>query len=204
MTLSPGHLRRQPQLQRGNHDPLLCLSSLHANRGAVEIFRSYSIITATTFFSCSNFFLPQQLSHKMAPEPAPGLMKVSLHNPIESKAKRKSSQSATNDPVGHESLRFEYERNNSTLDISFRRTVRVPDNDRSYDLPPDGGAFPLYSVNRHRRQLPADIVDKGGVFLPIYRKCNSFELCVGVGIPRHKQGAIILHDFIGYRLMEPV
>jgi hypothetical protein len=107
-------------------------------------------------------------------------MKVTFHNPIESKSKgngkHRSRTKASKDPGGYKSLRFEYECNRSTLDVSFRRTVRVPDNQRSYDLPPDGGAFPLFSVNRYREQLPAEIADKGGVFLPIYRKLFTSSL----------------------------
>jgi hypothetical protein len=104
-------------------------------------------------------------------------MKVNFHGPIEAKPKPRGKgwsrhkKKISKEPHGHESLRFEYEHNNATLDVSFRRTVRVPDNQRSYDLPPDGGAFPLFSVIRYRERLPADITTKGGAFLPIHRKC---------------------------------
>jgi hypothetical protein len=56
------------------------------------------------------------------------------------------------------------------LKISFRRTVRVPDNADRSELPPDLGAFPLYKVNDYAKTLPAGIVAKGGVFMPMYSK----------------------------------
>jgi hypothetical protein len=56
------------------------------------------------------------------------------------------------------------------LEISLRRTIRVPDNGKPYELPPDMGGFPLYSVNKYKSRLPAEIANKGGVFIPIYRK----------------------------------
>jgi hypothetical protein len=55
------------------------------------------------------------------------------------------------------------------LEISLRRTVRVPDNGKTYSLPPDCGAFPLYNVLDYEKQLPADLVAKGGAFFPIHR-----------------------------------
>jgi hypothetical protein len=55
------------------------------------------------------------------------------------------------------------------LAISLRRTVRVPDNGKTYGLPPDCGSFPLYNVLDYEKKLPADLVAKGGAFFPIYR-----------------------------------
>ena len=54
------------------------------------------------------------------------------------------------------------------LTISLRRTIRVPDNGTSYDLPPDLGAFPIYNVLDHQAKLPPHLVKKGGAFIPIY------------------------------------
>lgn len=56
------------------------------------------------------------------------------------------------------------------LEISFRRTVRVPDGDGESDLPPSMGKFPLYSVASYEDKLPAPMALKGGVFLPMYRE----------------------------------
>ena len=59
---------------------------------------------------------------------------------------------------------------NGFLEISLRRTVRVPHNEKQYELPPDCGNFPIYSVKEFEATLPAEMVAKGGCFLPIYRE----------------------------------
>ncbi|KAK0106277.1 hypothetical protein ONS96_003917 [Cadophora gregata f. sp. sojae] len=74
------------------------------------------------------------------------------------------------DGVPHSALRFEYGDPNAFLEISFHRTVRVPDSGSSYGLPPDHDPFPLYSVRKFEETLPADVVAKGGCFLPIYQR----------------------------------
>ncbi|KAH8595364.1 hypothetical protein B0O99DRAFT_155247 [Bisporella sp. PMI_857] len=56
------------------------------------------------------------------------------------------------------------------LQISFRRTIRVPDNAQSSKLPPSLGKFPLYQVKSYRSQLPPEMVAKGGLFFPMYQK----------------------------------
>jgi hypothetical protein len=56
------------------------------------------------------------------------------------------------------------------LEVSFRRTVRVPDNASSSSLPPNLGKLPLYKVRDYEASLPLGINSKGGVFLPMYRE----------------------------------
>lgn len=58
----------------------------------------------------------------------------------------------------------------STVDISFRRTIRVADGQDTSRLPPDFGAFPLYAVSAFEKQLPQTMAEKGGVLFPMYRK----------------------------------
>ena len=59
---------------------------------------------------------------------------------------------------------------NDDLRISFRRTVRVPDNEQISHLPPDLGAFPLKQVDDYMTTIGAEMAAKGGVFFPMYRK----------------------------------
>lgn len=56
------------------------------------------------------------------------------------------------------------------LEISFRRTVRVPDNKQVSYLPPDLGALPLTAVSQHANKMPPGMSVEGGLFFPIYRK----------------------------------
>lgn len=77
------------------------------------------------------------------------------------------------------------------LAVSFQRTLRIPDDGRSYPLPPGLGTFPLRRVEDYADRVPASWLARGGVFLPIYQReamWLSFEaqwppvaLKVGVG-----------------------
>jgi len=53
--------------------------------------------------------------------------------------------------------------------IDFQRTLRIPDDNRDYPLPPGLGRFPLAHVDDHAANLPAAWQRHGGVFLPIYQ-----------------------------------
>jgi hypothetical protein len=58
------------------------------------------------------------------------------------------------------------------MEISFRRTIRLLDDGKVYDNPPDCGLFPLYTVRRYKDSLPGEIVKGEGFFLPIYGMLN--------------------------------
>lgn len=56
------------------------------------------------------------------------------------------------------------------LRVSFHRTIRVPDNHNAYALPPDLGKFPVHRVSNHSHTLPTSMVNKGGMFFPMYQR----------------------------------
>jgi hypothetical protein len=56
------------------------------------------------------------------------------------------------------------------LDISFHRTIRMPDDDKLHQLPSSLGAFPIYNVSAYADHLPDNIVEQGGVFLPMWQR----------------------------------
>jgi hypothetical protein len=58
----------------------------------------------------------------------------------------------------------------SDLTISLMRTVRVPENSRVYNLPPNLGRFPVFDVRSFSSRLPTSVVAQGGLFFPMYRK----------------------------------
>ena len=64
-----------------------------------------------------------------------------------------------------ESLKYD-----SGLEISFHRTIRMPDDDKLHQLPASLGSFPLYNVSSYADQLPDNIVRQGGVFLPMWQR----------------------------------
>jgi hypothetical protein len=53
--------------------------------------------------------------------------------------------------------------------IDFQRTLRIPDDNRDYPLPPGLGRFPLQHVDDFADRLPAEWPRHGGVFLPMYQ-----------------------------------
>ncbi|HEY9786805.1 MAG TPA: hypothetical protein V6D17_15490 [Candidatus Obscuribacterales bacterium] len=55
------------------------------------------------------------------------------------------------------------------LHIGFQRTLRIPDDDRVYPLPPGLGNFPLVHVDDYSDKVPADWLDHGGIILPMYQ-----------------------------------
>ncbi|MBX3273466.1 MAG: hypothetical protein KF729_24595 [Sandaracinaceae bacterium] len=54
--------------------------------------------------------------------------------------------------------------------ITFQRTLRIPDDGRSYPLPPGLGCFPLRRVADYAARVPDGWAAKGGVFLPMYQR----------------------------------
>lgn len=55
------------------------------------------------------------------------------------------------------------------VSVEFQRTLRIPDDDRSYPLPPGLGRFPLRHVDDHADRVPASWLRRGGVMLPMYQ-----------------------------------
>ena len=53
--------------------------------------------------------------------------------------------------------------------ISFQRTLRIPDDNRSHPLPPGLDRFPLYPVDYCGERLPTRWREHGGIFMPLYQ-----------------------------------
>lgn len=68
-------------------------------------------------------------------------------------------------------LRFSFPEIHSAarLDIELQRTLRIPDDDREYPLPPGLGRFPLRHVDDFADRIPAAWSEHGGVMLPIFQ-----------------------------------
>lgn len=54
--------------------------------------------------------------------------------------------------------------------VSFQRTLRVPDNDQHYPLPPGLGVFPILRIEDHRDCVPKKWRERGGFFIPMYQR----------------------------------
>ena len=55
------------------------------------------------------------------------------------------------------------------LSIEFQRTLRIPDDDQTYPLPPGLGKFPLRHVDDYAQNVPSKWLQRGGVMLPMYQ-----------------------------------
>lgn len=53
--------------------------------------------------------------------------------------------------------------------VFFLRTLRVPDDGRTYPLPPGLGEFPLSRVEDYAARVPSEWLKEGGVFIPMYQ-----------------------------------
>ena len=54
--------------------------------------------------------------------------------------------------------------------VSFERTFRIPDDGKTYPLPPSVGHFPILKVDDYRDSVPEDWLVHGGVFIPLYQR----------------------------------
>jgi hypothetical protein len=57
----------------------------------------------------------------------------------------------------------------ATVRIEFQRTLRIPDDDNDYPLPPGLGRFPLRHVDDLAGRVPPGWIEHGGVMLPMYQ-----------------------------------
>jgi hypothetical protein len=71
----------------------------------------------------------------------------------------------------HDALSFSFPdvHHDASVTIDFQRTLRIPDDDRSYPLPPGLGSFPLRHVDDFADRVPALWREHGGVMLPMYQ-----------------------------------
>ncbi len=66
-------------------------------------------------------------------------------------------------------FRFPELHKDARLTVAFQRTLRIPDDNRSWPLPPGLGDFPLSHVDDYAPHLPAEWAQRGGVFFPMYQ-----------------------------------
>jgi hypothetical protein len=57
----------------------------------------------------------------------------------------------------------------ASLSINFQRTLRIPDDGKTYPLPPGLGRFPLQHVDDHAARVPSRWLEHGGVMLSMYQ-----------------------------------
>lgn len=66
-------------------------------------------------------------------------------------------------------FRFPEVHPDARCEIEFQRTLRIPDDNREYPLPPGLGSFPVMHVDDYVEKLPETWSKHGGVFVPMYQ-----------------------------------
>ena len=71
----------------------------------------------------------------------------------------------------HDQLRFSFPdlHAEAHCTVSFQRTLRIPDDDKTWPLPPGLGRFPIVHVDDYAANLPSDWYEQGGVAFPMYQ-----------------------------------
>ena len=54
--------------------------------------------------------------------------------------------------------------------LNFERTLRIPDDGKTYPLPPGLGHFPIKRVQDYSTRVPESWAGQGGVFIPMYQR----------------------------------
>ncbi len=66
-------------------------------------------------------------------------------------------------------FRFPDVHENASCSIEFQRTLRIPDDDTDYPLPPGLGPFPLRHLDDYAARLPEEWQKRGGVIAPMHQ-----------------------------------
>jgi len=66
-------------------------------------------------------------------------------------------------------FRFPEVHKDAVCSIEFQRTLRIPDDDKDYPLPPGLGRFPLRHLDDFAQRLPQDWLSRGGVIMPMFQ-----------------------------------
>jgi hypothetical protein len=72
--------------------------------------------------------------------------------------------------IVNNALQFRDPNGADAITVRFQRTLRIPDDGRTYPLPPSLGEFPLRSVRDYAHRVPAEWARRGGVILPMYQR----------------------------------
>jgi hypothetical protein len=71
---------------------------------------------------------------------------------------------------GHDLIfRFPEVHEHARTAMHFQRTLRIPDDGKTYPLPPGLGAFPLRHVEDYEGRVPSDWSERAGVMMPLYQ-----------------------------------
>jgi len=72
--------------------------------------------------------------------------------------------------IQNDSIVFGNINSEEKVSISFQRTLRIPDDDKIYPLPPTLGVFPIKKVDDYLDKVPEEWKKHGGIFIPMYQR----------------------------------
>lgn len=75
------------------------------------------------------------------------------------------------------------------LSVHFQRTLRIPDDGKTYPLPPWLGRFPVRLVDDYSDRVPREWREHGGVFLPMYQR-EAMWISFAAPLPHALQVAV--------------
>jgi hypothetical protein len=67
--------------------------------------------------------------------------------------------------IKHDTLFF-----GKSFALNFQRTLRIPDDGKTYPLPPGLGTFPICQVKDLEARVPQNWLEHGGIFIPMYQR----------------------------------
>lgn len=73
-------------------------------------------------------------------------------------------------PMGEPKLNGDHISFGNGFHLSFLRTLRIPDDGKTYPLPPGLGRFPIRKIDRRDRRVPASMRERGGFLIPMYQR----------------------------------
>ena len=69
----------------------------------------------------------------------------------------------------HLNFRFPEVHEDAGCSMRFQRTLRIPDDEKEYPLPPGLGEFPLRHLDDFARRLPVEWLRRGGLIMPMHQ-----------------------------------
>ena len=69
----------------------------------------------------------------------------------------------------HLEIRFPEVHKNAGVRINFQRTLRIPDDDQTYALPPGLGQFPIRHIDDFDLKADNHLKERGGIIMPMFQ-----------------------------------
>lgn len=96
--------------------------------------------------------------------------------------RRNQMNTTHNVTIENDKLIFNFPEHNSRLEITFHKTLRLPEDNKTYPLPPSLGSFPLRAIDS-LKNIPALWRERGGVCIPMWQSEALWISFSSIGCP---------------------